>query len=111
MFEKHAIEKSDILVYILGALLFGMGSILLNMPLEAKAGGRDDRPAPSQTSTSPKQPNEQLPTPSVLNWERWESPYWSNNNICRESKGNIICLSPEIARQVRWEIPSQEDSL
>lgn len=109
MYKKQTINKRNLLVSCLGSTVFCLALILFVFPFKAQAGGRE-QPVPTPNSSSPKQPDEQLPTLSLLNWDRWGSPYWLSDKICRENQGNIICLSPELARQVRWEIPAQGES-
>lgn len=95
------------IVFVKIALLESFGFYLL-IP-KAKAGGSDESIQPS-TSPSLVTPNEKIPVLSVLNWDKWGTPYWLHNNICRESKGNIICLSPKVAMQMRWKIPDKNVS-
>jgi hypothetical protein len=91
-----------------GSLIFWQLFVFLVLISKAQAGGYD-KPIPSSISPSLTAPNQQLPVFSLLNWDKWENPYWLNNNICRESQGNIICLSPKIAQQVRWKIPLRNE--
>lgn len=44
---------------------------------------------------------------SIINWDKWGQAYWLNQNICREMNGNLICLSPQTTRQIRWQIPTK----
>jgi hypothetical protein len=90
------------IVFVKIALLESFGFYLV-IP-KAQAGGSDES-IPSTTSPSLPAPNQNLPVLSVLNWDKWGTPYWLNNNICRENKGNIICLSPKVALKIRWKIP------
>jgi hypothetical protein len=93
-----------------GSLIFWQLFVFLVLTSKAQAGGYD-KPILSSPSPSPTAPNEQLSALSLLNWDKWESPYWLHNNICRESQGNVICLSPQLARQLRWEIPDHNESM
>jgi len=97
-------------VSILAVSFSGLGISLFLDASPAQAGGYDE-PIPSTSSRSIAASNEKLPALFLSNWDKWGTPYWLNNSICRESQGNIICLSPQVARQIRWEIPSQNDSL
>ena len=76
----------------------------------AQAGGYDE-PIPSTSSPSLAASNEKLPALFLLNWDKWGNPYWLNNSICRENEGNVICLSPQEAQEMRWTIPYQNESL
>lgn len=39
----------------------------------------------------------------ILNWRDWSSPYRYEENLCRESNGNLVCLSLESSRKMRWD--------
>ncbi|MDY6784954.1 MAG: hypothetical protein SW833_20840 [Cyanobacteriota bacterium] len=108
MYKNKKTEKRRTFISFWNSILFCQGLIFFVLVAEVQAGGRDE---PIQPPTlNPQRPaNEQPPTLS-LDWEQWETPYWSNDNICRENKGNVICLSPEVVRQLRWVIPSQNES-
>jgi hypothetical protein len=92
------------------SLIFWQLFVFLVLVSKAQAGGYD-QPIPSNISPSFAAANEQIRVLSLLNWDKWENPYWLNNNICREREGNIICLSLQIAQQIRWEIPYRNESL
>jgi hypothetical protein len=73
--------------------------------------GRQQLTPTSTPETMPERPSTPLSSErnSVFNSAKplsWESPYWLNNKICRESQGNIICLNPEEAKKLRWSIPT-----
>jgi hypothetical protein len=79
---------------------------------KAQAGaGRQPLTPITTPEPMPKRPSTPLPPESAtlsssakpLNWE---NPYWVNNMICRESQGNIVCLSPEEAKKLRWFLPT-----
>ncbi|HEY9833557.1 MAG TPA: hypothetical protein V6D26_23600 [Stenomitos sp.] len=91
-----------------GSSIFWQLFVFLVLISKAQAAGYDE-PIPSGSSPSLTTPNERLRVLSLLNWDKWEKPYWLNNNICRESQGNIICLSPQVARKIRWEVPSRNE--
>lgn len=40
----------------------------------------------------------------LFTWKKWSIPrYYSYNNaVCRERYGNVICLTPTGARELRW---------
>jgi hypothetical protein len=88
----------------------GLGISLFLDASPAQAGGSDE-PIPSTTSRSTTASNEKLSELFLLNWDKWGTPYWLNSSICRESQGNIVCLSPQEAQEIRWEIPYQNQSL
>ena len=44
---------------------------------------------------------------STSNWGIWNNPYWLNGNICREKGANLICLTPQQAKNSRWSIPEK----
>lgn len=92
------------------SLIFWQLFVFLVLAAKAQAGGYDES-TPSITSPSLAAPDRQSPVISLSNWDKWETPYWLNSNICRENNGNIICLSPQIARQMRWKIPSKNESI
>jgi hypothetical protein len=110
MHKKQKTEKKMVFLSFLGSMFFCKCLILFVLVSKAQAGGYDE-PIPPTTSPSLAAPNEQLPVLSLLNWDKWEKPYWLNNNICRESKGNIICFSPKVTRQIRWKIPLRNESV
>lgn len=67
---------------------------------QAYAGGYDD---PSLFTDE----NPQLVTvPAVLNWDKWEKPYVSGNNICRQKNGDVICLPKNVAQKLGVHIYS-----
>lgn len=107
MYKQKELETKTISLKFLGSFLFCNGLLLLVLVSKAQAGGFD-KPVPPPTVPLRVSANEQVPTLSILDWETWGLPYWSNNNICRETKGNIICLPPRLARQIRWEIPEKK---
>lgn len=43
----------------------------------------------------------------VVNWSKWEPPYWLNDNVCRENTGNIICFNSQSVQHLDWKIPSK----
>lgn len=47
----------------------------------------------------------------ILNWDKWGQTYWLSQNICREMNANVICLSAQTARQMRWQIPPKNQAL
>lgn len=110
MDKKPKIEIKNILLSFLGSIFFCNWFIFFVLISKAQAGGYDE-PIPPTTSSSPTAPNEQIPTLSLLNWNEWGNSYWRNDMICRENNGNVICLSPQLARQLRWEIPAQNQSM
>ncbi len=109
MYKKQENENKKNLSFLC-SIFFCKWLILFVLISKAQAGGYDE-PIPPTTSPSLAAPNEQLPVLSLLNWDKWENPYWLNNNICRESKGNIICFSPKVARQLRWKIPLRNEGV
>ena len=109
MYKQKELETKTISLKFLGSLLFCNGLLLLVLVSKAQAGGYE-KPIPPPIAPSRVPANEKLPTLS-LNWETWGLPYWLNNTICRETKGNIICLQPQLARQIRWEIPERNEGM
>jgi hypothetical protein len=109
MHKKQKNERKNIFSCFLCPIFFSKCLILFVLVSKAQAGGYDE-PIPSTTSRSRAESNEILPMLSLLNWDKWGKPYWLNNSICREIPGNIICLSPQVARQIRWQIPYQNES-
>lgn len=81
-------------------LLLGFFSLFISIS-KAQAGGieqsapelKPDKPAGSIASTS--------------NWGIWKNPFWLNGNICREKGVNLICLTPQQAKNSRWSIPEK----
>jgi hypothetical protein len=43
--------------------------------------------------------------PSPVQEEAWGNPYWSYNRICRDRSTSTICVTPESAIHLRWQIP------
>jgi hypothetical protein len=109
MHKKKKPGNNNCFFIFSGSLIFWQLFFFLVLISKAQAAGYDE-PIPSGSSPSLATPNERLRVLSFLNWDKWEKPYWLNNNICRESQGNIICLSPQVARQIRWQIPYQNES-
>ncbi|AFZ11545.1 hypothetical protein Cri9333_0600 [Crinalium epipsammum PCC 9333] len=66
-------------------------------------------PSPTPTTTD-KTSGLNVVTP-ILNWDKWGQTYWSNQNICREMNANVICLSAQTARQMRWQIPPKNQAI
>lgn len=58
---------------------------------KAEAGGYD--PPPEETKKK-QQP--------LLNWEKWDSPYSWEKNVCRERYGNLVCLPQQVAQKLGW---------
>jgi hypothetical protein len=110
MHKKRKNERKNIFFSFLCPVFFSKCLILFVLVSKAQAGGYDE-PIPSSTSRSTAASNEKLPALFLLNWDKWGNPYWLDNSLCRESQGNIICLSPQVARQIRWEIPNQNEYL
>lgn len=110
MHKKQKDEKKNFVSSFLCPIFFSKCLIFFVLVSKVQAGGYD-KPIPPTTLPLLAASNEQLPVFSLLNWDKWGNPYWLNNSICRESQGNIICLSPQVARQIRWEIPYQNEFL
>lgn len=47
---------------------------------------------------------------NILDWNKWNNPYWLNGYICRTYNANLICLTPEAAKNLRWFIESDVNS-
>ncbi|WP_413176314.1 hypothetical protein [Anabaena azotica] len=47
---------------------------------------------------------------STLSWETWERPYLSENNLCRQKNGDVICLPTDMAKKVGAHIYSPKKS-
>jgi hypothetical protein len=62
-------------------------------------------PEPTKSITSPVPIAIKLPPLFV--WEKWGNPYWSDDKVCRENNGNIVCLTGENAKKIGWNIPNQ----
>jgi hypothetical protein len=62
---------------------------------KAHAGGSDD-PYLSDEERASKV----ISVASVLSWNKWENPYISGGNLCREKNGDVICLPYEMAKKV-----------
>lgn len=39
---------------------------------------------------------------SIEAWRNWSQPYSLGNSLCRESGGNLVCLSSDSASYMRW---------
>ena len=109
MHKKQKDERKKFVFSFLCPIFFSQCLMLFVLVSKAQAGGYDE-PIPSTTSPSIAASNEELSALFLLNWDKWGKPYWLNNSICRESQGNIICLSPQVARQIRWKVPYQNES-
>lgn len=99
-------EFFSLLVVISTAHADGLGEQKPPLPAENSAPSSQIIPP----SPLPAIPNKTSPLNidlSIINWDKWGQTYWLNQNICREMKGNIICLSPQTARQIRWQIPTK----
>ncbi len=105
-----SLASTVVAVSILAVSFSGLGISLFLDASPAQAGGYDE-PIPSTSSRSIAASNEKLPALFLLNWDKWGTPYWLNNSICRESEGNIVCLFPQEAQEIRWKIPSKNKSL
>lgn len=110
MQKKQNHEKHSCFFMASCSLIFWKLFIFSVLISKAQAGGYDE-PIPSSIPPSLATPNSQLPVLSLLNWDKWETPYWLNKSICRESTGNIVCLPAQIALQFGWKIPSSGKSL
>ncbi|MBD1902054.1 hypothetical protein NDI44_24330 [Trichocoleus sp. DQ-A3] len=110
MYQNRKHEKKYFFFMTSCSLVFCKLFLFSVLISKAQAGGYDE-PIPSSIPHSIPTPNSQLPVLSVLNWDKWETPYWLNKSICRESTGNIVCLPAQIALQFGWKIPSSSKSL
>ncbi|MBD2329175.1 hypothetical protein [Alkalinema sp. FACHB-956] len=44
------------------------------------------------------------PKPLNFNWKQWGEPFHQGDRICREQQGNLVCLSPQTAQQMGWQV-------
>jgi hypothetical protein len=103
MHKNQKLGKKTIFFMFSCSLIFWELFIFFVLASKSQAGGYDE-PIPPSIPSLLAAPNGQLPVLSLLNWDKWESPYWLNKSICRESNGNIVCLPPQIAHQFGWKI-------
>ncbi|MFB8788415.1 MAG: hypothetical protein U7123_06080 [Potamolinea sp.] len=85
-------------------------STYFTLTLKADAGGIEQPKTETETNTSDKALISAVATPKFTiwgNWEIWSNPYLLNGNICREKAGNVICLTPQQAKNTRWNITSK----
>ncbi|MEP0873111.1 hypothetical protein NDA01_25440 [Trichocoleus desertorum AS-A10] len=38
----------------------------------------------------------------TFDWRHWSQPYSKGDNLCREHDGNIVCLTLEALKKLRW---------
>ena len=51
------------------------------------------------------QPADQLackPKTPMLDWQRWSQPYSQGQAVCRDRTGNLVCLTPAVAKKLYW---------
>lgn len=108
-----------ILYYLPLIIFLNLITTFSSVPKVQAGAGRQPlipRPAPEpmpqrpSTSSSPETASASVSVPSVVPSNtrplHWETSYWRNSMICRESQGNIICLNPEQAKKLRWSTPT-----
>jgi hypothetical protein len=74
----------------------------INLPSPAYAGGFDN-PSSTSQAESVDNPSSSKSSP-VFNWKKWSKPFYKNQSVCREYIGNVICLTPQAAKKVNWQI-------
>lgn len=84
--------------------IFSLGMLgFLLLTSKAQAGGPEQSTVQSEPQYTIDKPTVSLI--NTLNWENWSQPYWLNGNICRERDANTICLTPQGAMELRWNMP------
>ncbi|MCY6494266.1 hypothetical protein [Leptolyngbya sp. GGD] len=53
---------------------------------------------PTSTETERKD----APKPVNFDWKTWEVAPSSNDQVCRESQGNLVCLDAQTAQRLGW---------
>ncbi|MFH7242373.1 MAG: hypothetical protein ACHWZW_05925 [Spirulina sp.] len=48
------------------------------------------------------QNSERSSTRLTPDWQNWSEPYVDGDSICRESNGDLACLTPTSAEYLRW---------
>ena len=82
----------------------GVVSLVLNIS-EAFAGGGDEIASTDANGnlidvTTQNQSVGSIPT--FLDWSKWQMPTQNDQTICRKKDGNIVCISPSQAQNLRW---------
>jgi len=87
------------LLFFIAKRVLPSGLIILTslflITAKAHAGGYDDPYLSDEARAS-----RVISIPSVLNWDKWERPYISGSNICRQKNGDVICLPYQMAKKV-----------
>ncbi|MEA5485927.1 MULTISPECIES: hypothetical protein [Pseudanabaena] len=98
-FNKLLLKESLLLLTSIGLL-----SLTLNIP-KALAGGGDEVVF-ADTNGNPVDVTTQNRSigsiPTFLDWSKWQVPTHNDQTVCRAKDGNIVCVSPAQAQNLRW---------
>lgn len=98
-FNKLLLKKSLLLLTPISLL-----SLTLNIPKALAGGG--DKVVLAETNGNPvdvtTQNRRDASIPTFLDWSKWQAPTQNEQTVCRAKDGNIVCVSPAQAQNLRW---------
>jgi hypothetical protein len=83
---------------------------LLFLAEKSEAGGGEGEGEPVTPEVEVRPKKERINATANFNWDKWSQPYLLNNHICRDQSSQIVCFSLQRAKNLGWNIPSDNES-